>query len=1058
MENKKVLGKIIPAVLVLVLALLLVITISSCSKGKKTPVGAIEDVDNYLKIDLADDETYSLSKLEFYNKLRYTGYDVFEDALVEAALKEYVDKIKKDIEDNSSNLENATYYKRFKYIIDAEVYGTSDEDSIADFKDDEKAKNEKNYLNNISQIGYDVDKTKGIYQKASLEYQTIKLAKREYARSVLLKDIEDEDSENKITDKKIEDFFTKKIANKNDFSALLILFSSQTEIEEALMQLNLKFIGSKLYRVSADDAEYENDSDRKFSEYKEYYDDFDSGKLGVAPLDDNEVLFELCRMYNYIYSYRAQLTFEIGGVDYLDSTAHPYNPLQVPYTTSEYEDIKNMSLEDMVQLIIAQDKGDIKTSPRINYDYKTVYDIDSTLQSALYKTYLYDSKENARYNTPSSTFAKGNYLTFKLKDATEITYKSVKVLAQLQDSQTDGSSEKAVKAIIETIREEYSDTLKGMKIYEDDAKVKAWALDYASKVTALDITGAKEIIDSINNQEKIDSIWSKVFEEMLTDDYISEKLDEYLEDECKITIYDSLFEVQFAQKHDYYKAGNKTSKQNVLKVKVNGVENVITAEDMFERLEKKYGANQASNILFYQILKDKYYSRITDVKKKEYEKEYEQIITYFAQGNSTQYGYSPSIGQKAFMNLYFKAETKDEAIFNMWVVAELQKVLLTENATVINSNMFDYFSTLTNVNVNDYAHLEYNLIYVYTDDDEDGEADDWTKVDDTDARKQEVMQLAAELINIINERAMNEFSNSNRDGAYNSLYSKYQASSRISTIGNYGDGATVPTEGFKTTNEQDAFYFAKYKAKGLFLAEDISKIINGVSEVLELDDDNYENQIKFIYKYMIENYSTELTVDKIFARELVEEDSGANIDKAEKTNLFEFEKGFGTIYLVNTTKAPSFKFEVKDNADTSTGSKVYPYSINEDDPFPVDEDKKPIDNTGAEDSLYNTTDKITKNQILMYVKEYSDGVESLSLDVINAFKAYFEEDIMKTYLSDSFRYYISKSLIDSYISEGKITISNELKAGIDSLTASKQEALFEYKESAFITKWFELFK
>ena len=130
MENKKVLGKIIPAVLVLVLALLLVITISSCSKSKKTPVGAIVDEKDYLKVDIANDKTYSLSKLEFYNKLRYVGYDAFEDALYEAALSDIAKKIRDDIEANASSLENSAYYKKFVYIIDAECYGTTDENEV----------------------------------------------------------------------------------------------------------------------------------------------------------------------------------------------------------------------------------------------------------------------------------------------------------------------------------------------------------------------------------------------------------------------------------------------------------------------------------------------------------------------------------------------------------------------------------------------------------------------------------------------------------------------------------------------------------------------------------------------------------------------------------------------------------------------------------------------------------------------------------------------------------------------------------------------------------------
>ena len=179
MENKKVLGKILPAVLVLVLALLLVITISSCSRNKKTPVGEIVDEKNYLKIDLANNETYAVSKLDFYNKLRYVGYDVFEDALYEAVLKDYVDPIKKDIEDNSADLENGAYFKKFKYIIDNAVYGTTKQNEIDNLDEADKLQKENAYLNQIKKAGYDVDYAKGVYQKSSLEYQTLTLAKRE---------------------------------------------------------------------------------------------------------------------------------------------------------------------------------------------------------------------------------------------------------------------------------------------------------------------------------------------------------------------------------------------------------------------------------------------------------------------------------------------------------------------------------------------------------------------------------------------------------------------------------------------------------------------------------------------------------------------------------------------------------------------------------------------------------------------------------------------------------------------------------------------------------------
>lgn len=1060
MENKKVLGKIIPAVLVLVLALLLVITISSCSKAKKTPTGAIVDEKDYLKINIADDKTYTVSKLEFYNKLRYVGYDVFEDALYEAALIDIVNDIKADIESNKSNLTNAKYFKKFKYVIDNEAYGTADEDEIENLEDDDADKKVKTYLNKLKQVGYEVDYSKGLYQLASFEYSTIKLAKREYARKVLLEEVDEVDSENQITKKKIKEYFESKVLKRGDLSALVVLFSSQTEIEDTLKQFNLKFIGNKLYRVSPENATYADDANRKFSEYEDYYDDFDNTKEGVSALDDNEVLFEFARIYNYIYSYRNQLTMEIGGVNYLDRAV---DPLQNDFTDAEYINIKNTSLESMVSILLAQDNGVFEETPRLKYDYKTLSDIDSMLQEALATKYLYDSEKNPRYNTPSSTFARGNYLTFKLEDQFILEYNGIEALANLQESIEKSESDTIIKAHLESIKEEFTDLLKGLDIYDDDSKIKAWATEYAKNIEVLGVKGAKEIIASTKDKENEDSIFSKIFETMLTDSYIDEQLTDFLDDQCKITIYDQLFEAQFASKNDFYKAGNKQSKADVLKVVVKDKdtkkvvsETKISADDMFNRLNMKYGANEASYALGTQILKDKYYGQITDTKKKEYEEEYEKIISYFAQGNTTQYGYNASIGQKAFVNLYFKADSKEEAIFNMWVAAELQDILLYSNPTDIMGDMLNNLVTLTNIEYNNFAHFEYNYLYIYTDDDEDGKADDWTIVDDTDPRKQEVKELAVKLINIINERAMSEYSNSNRGDAYNGLHSAYQSASRISQLGNYGDGNPLPT--FETTAEKEAYYFAQFKSKGLFLSEHIAEIISNGKDLNEVKYDESKVQLKNVYDYMIRTHSADLSVDQIVARIVAVDDEGANIDKVTVDNIFLCKDGFATYYIKDTTKAESFKFEEKDNSDTSIGGKVYPYSVNEEDPFPVDSENKPIDTTGREDSLYNTTDAITLNQMIVYVREYKNGVESLSLDVVNAFKTYFEDQIMAKYTSDTFRYYIFYCLINNYASEGKLTVNAELMASIKALAECKNESLFDFEDTATSAKWFELFK
>ena len=684
--------------------------------------------------------------------------------------------------------------------------------------------------------------------------------------------------------------------------------------------------------------------------------------------------------------------------------------------------------------------------------------MDTTLATAMYQNYLIDSVKQEKYNTPSSTFARGNYLSFKLVDANESTYKSIKALVELQDAVKSNADSKSINAFLEVVKDCYSDKLKALEIFDDNAKVKTWALNYADTVTAYGLTGAKAILNSTKDRENEDSIWSKVFDKMLTNEYIQEKLDDYLDDECKITIYDSLFDAQFAQNHEFYKQGSKTSKENVLKIKVNGKEHIITANDLFTRLENKYGANTSATLLLNQIVKEKYYDQITQAKKKEYEKEYEQVITYFASGQSSQFGYTPAIGQKAFINLYFQADNKEDAIFNMWVAKELQNILIYDNPTDILSNILDSFTTLTtDFEQNNYVNIEYNQLYIYTDDDEDGEADDWSLVDDSDARKQQVKKLSAQLINILNERAKTEYSNDNRSSAYNDYRSKYHAASRISTIGDAALGDPVPSTGFSTTSEQDAYYFAYFKANGLFLEINAQQAINTLKDLRALDDDLYENQLKAMYQYMLENHGSDLTVDQIIARTMDLGDAGLDIDEATADNIFTFEKGYATFYVYNCKKAPVFKFEPADNADTSSGGKVYPYSTDKNNPFPTDDDGKPIDNSAAADTLYNSTDNVSLNQLLVYIREYKTGVESLSADVLDAFTSYVEEDIVKTYVSDNFLTFISYTLINKYIADGKITIDSELNKKLTNFTKYRLEAMFQFEENEFTSEWFTYF-
>lgn len=1081
MEKKKILGKILPAILVVILAVLLVIVISSCSKSKKTPTGLIEDDENYIKLELADGNTYSVSKLDFYNKLRYAGYDEFEQQLYGVIFKEYVDAIKADLEANASDLSKSKYYDKFVYIIDQQVYGETDKKKIEEFEEDELLVNQKQYLNNIKSVGADVDGTTNIYQKASLEYQIITLAKREYARSVLLKDVEEIDGDYEITDSDVEKYFEENVSDKGDLDALLILFSSETETKEALMQLNLKFYGNKVYRVFADEAEDEDESGTiSFDEYKTYYDKFDNTKDGVSALNDTEVLFEFCRVYNYIYgSYRQTITLDVDGDGTNDLQKYDVNPLATTpgvdrYSTEEYKTIANADITNFISQLVAQDKGDFPDSPRITYTYDVLHDLDETLTTSLYSNYLFEDSEKTKYNNPSSTFANGNYLVFKLRDASVADYDSIKTLDGISKALTDSSTSKdVITAYVQELKEEFKNKLKALNIYDDNEKICNWAKEYANEVKVLDVVGASNILKSCQDKEGKDSIWAKIFEGLLTDEYINDVIKEYLEDNCKITIYDSLFEAQFAQKFNFYSLSNKSSKEYAAQVVIkkedgNKEKLYLTVSDLYDALYKKYGANEALQIIVGQVLKEKYYNQITKKELDDFEKEYNSVLSYFAAGNTAEYGYDASIGQKAFIQLYFKAENKDEAIFNMWVISELNKLAYMKNPEDIYPDVYSYLKQLTDKVYDDFANIEYRTFIIYTDDDEDGKPDDWSAVDDSDSRKQEVQELAAKLFNIINDRLANEFTNTDKDTAYNSLLQKYQSSSRISHYGDALNGDAYPTAAI-STSEINAYYFAAFKAKGLYVSQENTSV--DCFDEFEGKDLRYVEQIQNMYKWMITNQKDNLTAKQVYAvkAELNDEyqQVGGVIDKASKDNLFFYDQGYAVFYIVKTTKQNSFKFEFDDNEKDDVNGKVYPYAIDvtvgangvrtKETTYPLTDDDKsePYDNIAEANTLYNDKDKVTANQIMAYIYEYTDGVESLSVDVTEAFETYFDAKILNVYSSQTFQYQLSYKLIEPYLS----TVNSELQEKIKDLVDCKKETLFDFKEAnaELETLWWSLF-
>lgn len=1055
MTKKTFLSKVLPALLVFVLVLLFVVVISSCSRTKKTPNGSIENIDDYISVTLTDGEKVLVSKTDFYNQLRYIGYDGFTEELERLIFAEQVTAIESDLDANKADLSGSKYYDDFVDIINNATYQTTDQDKIDELTNKELEQFKTKLFSDLRSFGCDIDETKGIYQEAVIRYYLVNLAKKEYARSVLIEDIAEVDGKYEITDEDIAKYYDENLKDRDDVSALVILFSSDDEIEESLKALKLKFVKDKLYRVPSTGALNED--------YNETYDNFSATADGVSHLEDNEVLFEFARIYNYVYGeYRTKLTLLTDGVnDMLAKTT---------YTAEDYTTIKNTPIATLRNLLIAQDKSATDEFPRITYEYDKINKYDSSICSTLYTKIFTDSTRYLPYNTSASSYKSGKFLAFKLADSQEGTYDNIKSLANFVDAIANNNSTASINAYIQELREIYETRLRALNIFDDSAAIKEYfygngtTTGYANTIKANGVVGAKNIIASAWDKTNDESVFSEVFEALLTDDYINEKVSDFIEDECKIVIYDELFEVQFANKFSSFKTSNKQSKENVASVKINGNTTYLTTATLYTKLEKKYGAATALRLLSNQVLKEKYYNLITEDEKTKYKEDYDSALTYFAAGQSASLGYPASYGQKAFMQLYFHADNKEDAIFNMWAVQRLQEILLYEQPTDIYSTLFKDFADLTKLIKQEYVHFAYQAIRVYTDDDEDGVADDWTKVDSSSsaalqARKAEVEEYTALLMNVISNE-IKALNTSSQSTGYSQIASAYSSASRISSS-YVTDGGTIPT--FASTEEKNAYLYGKFKQKGLFITSS-NNSIDSYDALDKLDDDYLIEQMKNIYKWgkslIINNV---LSVDFYIAQKLTLNDEnefvGADEKIANKNNLCISESGYWLIFVTDAENEPSAEFKFADNANDSSNGKVYPYSIDAENPFPKDEDGNPIDSYTDENTLYNDTKDATANQIAMYIREYVDGVESLSDSVTTALDTFFKDKVYSYFISSAYSYTLYYDLVTPYITAGKITFSNaDLQASIASLVDAQQDAVFNYETSDFVTAWWNIFK
>ena len=1029
MTKKGFLTKILPAALIMILVLAIVLVISSCSKPKSTPYGSLSKTE-YASITI-NGKKKTISQKEVYDRLRYQGTTTLVEEIEKIAFASEYSAIKTDIDQNGSS---SKYYDRLVEMINLAVYQTDEQDEIDEMKSKEKAQLEKTFYNNLKLAGVDVVEAEGIFQATILEQYYLDLAKEQYAKDILLEEVEDVESDYYISNDNIGSSYNSELKNKGDISAIVVKFSTSAEVTAVLKELRIKFVKDKLYRV-------EPLASQSGLDYEDVYKNFSTNAEGVTPLNKAEVLFEYVRLYNYMYSYRDQINLKDKDGNLIDfdlflkdkASLTEAEKTKINDIYAYIYSIGNDLLDDSEkQTTYAQFKEEITSqTAKVNYTYEDLEN-DTTIRSYLYNT-LYDNKKDVTPYTYSSTSAaNGYFLAFKLKDCLSLSFEAIDTLAKYVTAVSENQSADAIYTLYQDLKEYFYDQIKVYKnadgTYKDE-EVKAFFLETAN---ALNV---ENVYDEAWDKENEDSMWTKVFDSIFTSSYITEKVNEKMED-VKVVIYDPLLEILYSSQNSDYKTTKETSKNYVASVKVDGKNTKISVDDFFAIMEKKSGASVVQNFLTKEALKAKYQNQITDDEMEEYEESFEVIMSNFAADGYAAYGLSASIGKSAFMQLYFGATNRKDAIFNMYIMNRLDELYTKDNIEDAYENIYNKFESLAAYNYDQFISLTFQTLTIYVDDDEDGVAD---KFEDMDAaRAAEVKNAAVKLINRIYDE-FQYFSSSAKSTALSTIASEYTNATRVSKL------TTLPPDyRFTSSAEKASFLWAEFKQLGIFVSAGSSQTVVDPSTVDEILADQLVKFYNDYAKSLIDEdkYNPEFIAKTITGAGDLDTKEVAEVDK-----LIITEDGIKALYVTEGELPESAEFTEADNPDDDEHHKLYPYDKTEDSPY-TDPEEFDIDNT-----LYNDHDKATANQIEVYVREADEGNTSLTSTVASALGTFFKTPVYDNYLSDAMGYILR----DKLLAEFEISTSAEIEAKIEEIIKIQQYNLFTNTNDEYAQKWWETF-
>ncbi len=255
--------------------------LAACSKGSQTPYGDISDETVYMTID-----DITITERELYDQLRFQGATVLATMIDEILLADEIAAVTALLEDGDEAMN-----EEFDGIVNDAIHQNRDEERLAELHEDDLdrfIRNIEQYVDSLylldntlntadvlQQILDLVDTEDNAYSgyasiDALVDNYKLRLAQRHYAEGLLEDEVEDEESDQYISDEDVLEYYKSNRLGQYDVDALVIRFINLNEANAALYETSLKVdsvatvprfpdIRLKQYGIDDEESTKEND-------------------------------------------------------------------------------------------------------------------------------------------------------------------------------------------------------------------------------------------------------------------------------------------------------------------------------------------------------------------------------------------------------------------------------------------------------------------------------------------------------------------------------------------------------------------------------------------------------------------------------------------------------------------------------------------------------------------------------------------------------------------------------------------------------------------------------